>query len=158
MPCFLCFEKSDIFIWHFACMSWGSYLHLWNWIVLARICLRIDWCAFTFPDNFLRFFNVYIWVSFYISGNFSGIRVLNINSVPLCFFLFQWLWLYVCYSFFACLLFHCFPSDPFHFFLYVIFILFVVFLYFLNVPLNFHLSWFSLEYFNALLYLLFIRT
>lgn len=122
LPCFLCFEKSDIFIWHFACMSWRSYLHIWNWIVLARICLRIDWCGLTLPGNFLSSFNVYIWVSFYISGKFSGIRVLNINSVPLCFFLFQWLWLYVCYSFFACLLFHCFPSDPFHFFLYVIFI------------------------------------
>ena len=46
---------------------------------------------------------------------------------------------------------------PFNFFLYVIFILLFIFLYFLIVPIHFHLSLFSLEYFKAFLYLLFTR-
>ena len=46
---------------------------------------------------------------------------------------------------------------PFHFFLYVSFTLLIIFLYFLIVPINFNLNLFSLEYFKALLHLLFTR-
>lgn len=72
--------------------------------------------------------------SFYIPGKFSGIIVLNINSVPLFVFSFS-VTLIICMLFLLCLSSTpCFLSDPFSFFLYVTFIHLVVFLSFLNEP------------------------
>lgn len=91
LPCFFMFWE----VWHlyklfehFACMS-SVYLHLWGLIILANIYLRIDCFRLRLSDNFWALL-MCRFGSFYISGIFSAIIVLNINPVPV-FSLSQWL-------------------------------------------------------------------